>query len=383
MRWPVREVAEASPLEVLWLSKGLGPGGMEQLLVNHARFADRSRVRYTMAFLVPGKDQMVGHLEELGVECHCLDSASDVDPRWWPRLRRLLVTRCFDVVHAHSPVPAVAARLVSRTVRPRPAVVYTEHNNWPAYRWPTRVANAVTYPLDDRQVAVSRAAYDSVPRPLRGHLEVLHHGLDLDDVRRRGADRGAARRALGVDDERVVIGTVANFRPEKNYEGLLAVAARVTASHPSATFVSIGQGPQADALHRRHAELGLTDAQFRFHGYEPDAVRLMAGFDVFVLSSHHEGLPVAFMEARALGLPVVSTAVGGLPQMVEHEVDGLLVAPGDMGALARELGRLVDEPELRRHLGEASAKAASAVDGRSAVAHLEQLYLDVARKARA
>jgi glycosyltransferase involved in cell wall biosynthesis len=347
---------------------------MEQLLVNHARFGDRERFEYHAAFLLPQKDQMVGQLEDLGVSCHCLDAPSDANIGWWRRLRRLLRDLRTDVIHVHSPTPAVAARLVARSCRPRPAIVYTEHNNWGAYRRATRVANALTYPLDDRQVAVSAAAFDSVPVPLRRRLEVLHHGVDLDDVRRRGRDRAAARRELGVGDDRFVVGTVANFRPEKNYEGLLDVAVRVTAERPTTSFVSVGQGPLEAQMRERAARMGLTDDRFAFRGYEPDAVRIMAGFDAFVLASHHEGLPVAFMEARALGLPVVSTAVGGLPEMIEHDVDGLLVPPGAMAQLGDAIERLVDDPAECRRLATASAAAAARVDGRVAVRHLEDIY---------
>jgi glycosyltransferase involved in cell wall biosynthesis len=108
----------------------------------------------------------------------------------------------------------------------------------------------------------------------------------------------------------------------------------------------------------------------------------MAGFDVFVLASHREGLPVAFVEARALGLPVVSTAVGGLPDMIEHDVDGLLVSPGDMSALGDAIERLVDDPDERGRLAAASAAAAKHVDGRAAVRHIERVYREALEAVR-
>ena len=119
-----------------------------------------------------------------------------------------------------------------RSVRPTPRLVYTEHNSWDPYSVPTRWANRLTYRLDRAQFAVSRAAWESVPVRLRSNLVVLDHGIDVDSVRRRRACRTASRDELGIVEDEIVLGTVANLRPEKNYEGLLRAAARVTVDEP-------------------------------------------------------------------------------------------------------------------------------------------------------
>ncbi len=356
--------------KVLLLARGLGPGGMERLLVNQVRFGDRTRFDHAVAFITPAKDQLVPEFEELGVPVHWLSGGG----RPWPvNLSDLLRRGGFDVVHVHSPLPAAVVRLLARTVRPRPRIVYTEHNSWGPYHPLTRKLNAWTYRLDDAQIAVSRDAWSSVPEGLRGRLEVLDHGIDLDAVRAHRAHRAEARRRLGVDDDTVVVGTVANFRPEKNYEGWLRVADTVTAERPGVRFVSIGQGPLLDEMRSRASAAGLA-GRVDLLGHQPDAPALMAGFDVFTMASHWEGLPVAFMEARALGLPVVTTAVGGLVDHVREGVDGLLVPAGDEAALAAALGTVVDDEELRGRLAAASAAAADAFDARVAVAAIERRF---------
>ncbi len=377
---PEARSSQRGPLRVLWLCKGLGAGGMERLLVNHARMGDRSTFHYEVAYLVPAKDQLVPELEALGVPCTCLDASSDVDVAWYARLRALVADHRIDIVHAHSPAAAVGARLACRTLRRRPTVVYTEHNSWEVYRWPTRLANLLTYPLDDAQLAVSQAAFDSVPGRLRRRLEVLAHGIDLDEVRAQRVAREEVRKELEVGDDELLVGTVANFRPEKNYEGLLRVADAVT-HEGGVVVVSVGSGPLEAELRALHASLGLGD-RFRFLGHRRDAVRVMSGFDLFVMSSHMEGLPVAFMEARALGLPVVVTAVGGLAEQVHDGLDGLAVPPGDDDALAGAIERVLGDPALRARLASESAAAASAFDAARSVASIEALYRKVAQRRR-
>ena len=130
---------------MLWLTKGIGPGGTERLLVEMARALDRHRVECALAFVLPWKDHLAGELEEAGVETVCL-STRRRDP-WWPlHLRELIATGGFDVVHSHSPVPAVAARLAAWSLprRSRPILVATEHNTWTSYRRATRWANWLT-----------------------------------------------------------------------------------------------------------------------------------------------------------------------------------------------------------------------------------------------
>lgn len=357
---------------VLLVAAGLGPGGMERLLVNQVAFGDRSRFQYSVGFLKDYKDQLVPELEELGCPVHLL--VRDGLP--WPwTLAQAVRAGGFDIVHVHSPLAASVVRLASRTMRRRPAIVYTEHNSWGAYRAETRWANRLTYRLDDATIAVSRAARDSVPPSLRSQVVVVDHGIDLDAVRANLGAREAARRRFGAEHDDVVLGIVANMRPEKNYAGILDAAAVVLTEAPRARFVSIGQGPLLDDLRRRHAASGLGE-RFEILGHQPDAPSLMSGFDVFFLGSDWEGLPVAFMEARALGLPVVVTAVGGLVDHVEEGVDGLLVPPRDPGRLAAALSRVVLDDGLRSSMAAASARAASTFDARAAVRRVEACYPD-------
>ena len=362
-------------VRVLWLIKGLGPGGAERLLVSAARAHDHSRFAISAAYLLPGKNALADDLRAAGVTVHCLDVRRPYDIGWPARLRRLLVTSGFDIVHLHSPMVAGVARLVVRTLprAQRPRVVTTEHNEWWSYVFPTRVLNAITFPLDDVHLAVSDDVRRSVPFRLRPRVQTVVHGTAVDAARAVRSQRTEVRAELGFGPDDVVVGTVANFRAQKGYPDLLAAVRIVADRVPRLHVVAVGQGPLEAEIRARHAELGLGD-RFRFLGYRDDALRVLAACDIFTLASLYEGYPVALMEALAVGLPVVATAVGGVPDAVRQDVEGIVVPPSRPDLLAAALEELAIDPARRERMAAAALERGLQYDIVHAVRHIEATY---------
>jgi glycosyltransferase involved in cell wall biosynthesis len=374
-----------APLRVLWLIKGLGPGGAEQLLVNHAAVRDREGFAYEAAYLVAAKAHHAATLEDLGVPVTALDAGREADVRWALRLLQLVTEHRIDVVHIHSPYVASVARVALQSLprSSRPALVYTEHNRWPRHSRATRWANLVTFPLDDAQVAVSHDVRRTITPGLRWPVQVITHGVDVAQLRALAEQRSAVRGELGIEDDELVIGTVANFRAEKAYGVWIEAAAAALRSRPDdgprLRFVSIGQGPLEATMRAKVAALDVGD-RIQLLGYQQDATRLMAAFDIFTLASRHEGLPVSLMDALALGLPVVATRVGGIPEAVTDGQEGHLVPSGDAYALARAYLDLAADPAERRRMGAAARSRGADFDVRLAVDRLEKLYRASARR---
>jgi glycosyltransferase involved in cell wall biosynthesis len=282
-----------------------------------------------------------------------------------------------DVVHVHSPLVAIGTRLVVRTLPRdrRPRVVTTEHNVWDSHARLTSRMNALTAPLDDARIAVSSGVRDSMPARLRVTTEVIVHGVDVHEVQRARAFRDATRDALGVGDD-IVVCTVANLRATKAYPDLLRAAQQVLAARDDVRFVAVGQGPLEAELRALHAELGL-GTRFQLLGYRDDAEKLMAASDVFCLSSRYEGLPVALMEALALGLPVVATTVGGIEELVTSGCEAVLVPPSRPDLLADALLDVVADPELRAKMAQHAVERAATLDAEGAVRRTEAVYREV------
>ena len=362
-------------IRVLAVIKGLGRGGAEQLLVSALPYADSERFEYEFAYLLPWKNALVEELERTGKKVHCLDGARGLG--WLVRLRRLLKERPFDVIHVHSPVAAIGVRLAlgfSRSVR----ILYTEHNLWDYYHPATRVGNMLTFFLNDHVLAVSDHVRASMryPRMLRflpmPGVETLYHGLDFRQLTGWGTGRGV-REEFQIPEGAPVVGTVANFRPQKGYEDLLDAAREVRESVPEVRFLLVGSGPLEEPMKKRAQALGLVDAVI-FAGFREDAPKIAAAFDVFALSSRYEGLSIALVEAMALGKPSVVTGVGGVPEVIQDGQQGLVVGSGDSRGLAEGLVRLLQDEETHNRMGRAASRRASRFDIRKTVARTEQIY---------
>ncbi|MGW0662232.1 glycosyltransferase [Streptodolium elevatio] len=391
----------AARTRVLWLTKGLGRGGAEQLLVNCARHVDRERFDVEVAYVLPWKDALVPALRDAGVRVHCLGERPGADgdradpgpaagggaaraDRTWPlRLRRLVAARGYDLVHTHMPVPAVAARLLlHRGV----ALVHTEHNLWHRYRTPTRLANSWTYRRNSAVIAVSKAvagtiAPERLPRTRPGvePLRVVYHGPDLGGVLQGAGGRERARRLLDLDPDAFTYGMVANFTPKKDHMGLLEAHALLRRGEPAARLVLIGLGPLEPQLRERASRPDLAGSVV-FTGSRGDVPELLPAFDVFALGSRQEGLPVALMEAMATGLPVVVTDVGGMPEIVTDGVEGRVVPSGDPAALAAALAEAAADPARRRAWGKAARLRSESFDVAGAQARIEDVYREVLRR---
>jgi glycosyltransferase involved in cell wall biosynthesis len=363
---------------VLWLIKGLGAGGAEQLLVNSLPHLDRSRFDYHVAYILPWKDDNVPFFTAHDVPTSCLEGRTPADLGVVSRLQRLLEDLRIDVLDSHLPYSGVIGRVAARRAG-TPAVVYTEHSlavqrQLAGLHFVSFVANTLTYGMNDLVVSVSRDTFRDVNRFTFGRVPVrlVYNGIPLDSFDR--ATIRADRSALGVPEAHKVVGHVATFTPKKRQHDLLHAAKLVLAEDPDVSFVLVGKGalrPELEALAR---ELGISE-HVVFPGFVPDLTAAMVCFDVFALSSLYEGLPTVAIEAMALGVPVVATWVGGTPEIVNHDHDGILVPPSDPPAMARGILRLLGDDGLRAEMGaRAEQSARSKFDIRRRVAEMEAVY---------
>jgi glycosyltransferase involved in cell wall biosynthesis len=174
-----------------------------------------------------------------------------------------------------------------------------------------------------------------------------------------------------------LVGVVARLQPEKGVANFLKAAARVARHFPEAHFVIAGDGPLRQELVALAEDLGLRD-RVRFLGFRSDASELMGSLDVLVVPSLTEGSPLVTLEAMAAGVPVVASAVGGIPDQIRDGKEGLLVAPGDTGAMAEAIAALLRDPARARTLAEAGRRRATSEFGHAVmVRRIEDVYREV------
>ena len=324
-------------------------GGAERLAVQVAARLDRDRFESVLcASRRTDEPLLAAELADAGVEVLNLGRESKLDLRAWrPLVRRL--RNGVDVVHAHMFGSNVWGTVLGRLTSV-PVIVAHEHT-WSFQGRPVRrfLDRELVGRYADAFVAV--AAEDR-----RKMIEV--EGVDAEKIRLvpNGipdpvpGDGGAVRRELRIDADAPVIGVVCELRAQKALEVLFAAAARLRGELPALKVLVAGDGPEREHLEAEVERLGL-EGTILLLGIRRDVPALLGALDVAVLSSDYEGSPLSVMEYMAAAKPVVSTRVGGVPELVAEDVHGLLVEPRDPEALAEAVARLLRDPALARRLG--------------------------------
>jgi glycosyltransferase involved in cell wall biosynthesis len=308
-----------------------------------------SRYRFIIACL-----DEVGDLGERligdGFEVVQLHRRAGFDWRCVRRLGRFLKAKGVQVVHAHQYTPFAYAA-ATRVFGSRPQIVFTEHGRF--YPDTTsrkrRVFNRVVTSRHDRLIAVG----DSVRQALiykeglpASRIQVIYNGIDLEPVNLTPRQRTELRGVMGATDQDFLIIQVARLDAIKDHPTALRVIAASAQENANIRLVIVGDGSEKSNIERQIVELSLNN-RVTLLGKRNDVPKLLAAADAFLLTSVSEGIPVTIIEALAAGVPVVSTAVGGVPEVIENDVSGFLAPAGDVGKLAASLVRLAKDPGLR------------------------------------
>lgn len=370
----------SAPVRVLQLIKGLGRGGAEVLLSEGLRVANRDDFHYEYAYHLPWKDQLVGALAAQGAPVHCLEarSAGGILVRI-PHLVRLLRRSRIDLVHCHLSMSAVAGRLAGRLAGI--PVVYTQHGPLEFSNRLSRYVNLATWRLQDRVIAVSKEVTESIHRHAGSSVPVrlVENGVATRHFAPEPSRGHELRDRLGIDPGAPVVGTVAVFRPQKRLDDWIEVGARIRAEHPDVRLLIVGDGPLRDELTRLVSDIGLADTLV-FTGLQEDVRPHLDAMDVYLMTSGFEGLPVALLEAMSMELPVVSTAVGGIVDVVDRTC-GVMAPVGEIETLARGVSDLLSNEEHRLELGAGARKRILerfAMD--RMVREIENEYRDILRR---
>jgi sugar transferase (PEP-CTERM/EpsH1 system associated) len=377
-------VPAPAPVKLIHVVLGLDVGGLERMVLRLLAGLDRSRWSPAVVALdAPGA--LAAELVPLDTPLHVMGRAPGLDAELVVRLSTLLRREGAALLHTHNAAAhlygTLAARLAGLTGRVglaggrgRPRVVHTKHGrNEPDV--PRQVLlNRLASALCDRVVAVSddaAAVALGVERVRADKVITIGNGVPTDEFRPRG-DGAAARRLLGVPPGGFHVGCVARLAAVKDHGTLLEAFARLRVALPDAHLTLVGDGPERASLEARRALLGL-DHAVTFAGARADVAPLLAAFDVFALASRSEGMSLTLLEAAAAGLPVVATRVGGNAEVVVAGETGLLVPPGEPGALASALAAVAANP----HRAALGAAGRARVEHRFGVARMARAYAEL------
>jgi glycosyltransferase involved in cell wall biosynthesis len=334
------------------LLHSLRVGGAEVLAARLAR-----QLAGSFQFLFVCLDELGslgGELREEGFPVRVLERKPGLDWGLPRRLAALWRREGVDLIHAHQYTPFFYAML-ARFLYRRPPVMFTEHGrHYPDYPRRKRImANRLLLQRRDRVVGVGEAvrqaliANEGIPAE---RVSVIYNGIDFSSFAPDAAGRLAIRQELGLGATDLMIVQVARLDYLKDHVTAIRALERVVQSRTDARLVLVGEGPERDAIQEQVNQRNL-GPYVRLLGLRADVGRLLAAADLFLLTSISEGIPLTVIEAMAAGLPVVSTQVGGLSEMIDHGTSGFLAPAGDAEALARGILSVADNPQLRKQMG--------------------------------
>ena len=306
-----------------------------------------------------------------------------------PHLAAFIRRGRYALVHTHLLRADMYGALAARAVGVR-AIVSTKHNIEARLSSSSaRALHALATRSTRRTIAISEAVAHWANQQLgipRDHIDIIRYGLDPAPF--SGVDREAARLELGLQAHVPLVLCPARLDPQKRHDVLLRAFAQVRQRLGNAQLLCAGETQLGGPAYRTRLlelsdELGLRDA-VRWLGVRSDMPNLMAAADLVVLSSDWEGLGLVVMEAAMAGRPVVATAVGGVPEIVEHQVTGSLVPQGDEQALASEMTTMLLNPDQRARMGaDARRHAAQAFDLQRMRTATRSLYAEVLQETQA
>jgi glycosyltransferase involved in cell wall biosynthesis len=347
---PTSRGAEAATVVQVVLS--LDRGGLETMAVDLAVALQQRGIRSVMIALDEG-GVLESKLSDARVEYIVLNGRRFKDPQFHLNLAAHLRRVKTRVVHTHSfgplfhSLPSIVLAGVRHVVNTEHSFEYLEPRRdlRRVLRWMSGATRAFTL-VGERMLPFYR---DNV-RVSSRRLQVITNGIDVGRFR-SNRPQADIRAELGVPADAFVIGSAGRLAPVKNYPMLLTAAAEARAHGVPVHVALFGEGAERSALAEQAQSLGL-EHNVSFLGWRTDLHRVMGALDVFVLTSVSEGLPLALLEAMAAGLPIVSTAVGDIPRVVDEGRSGYLIARDDVAALANRLRCLASDPAVRSSIGE-------------------------------
>jgi glycosyltransferase involved in cell wall biosynthesis len=340
------------PIRVGFVLHGLQVAGAEVLVT---QIIQRLRGRIQPAiFCLDGAGALSSQLSG-DVEIISLDRRPGWDFRVAWRMAGHIRRLGIEVVHAHQYSPFFYAALAKVLSRGSVRLVFTEHGrHFPDRVSPLRRAGnrLLLQHLANAVNAVSAFSADSLAIQdgfCRHQIEVIENGIDVERF------HSSAGLPVDLDLSRRYVVHVARFHPVKDQATLLKAFEQVAKTCPDVDLLMVGDGELRNELVQLVKDLGLEE-RVRFLGIRQDVPSILRVAKVFALTSRSEGAPLTLLEAMAVGLPVVVTAVGGMPEIVRDGVDGILVPRGDVDAIASALIRLLEKPAAASAMGAAAAR---------------------------
>lgn len=372
------------PLKVLFVTGALSFGGLERVVINLCQRLDPVRFKPVVVCL-KSRGELADELEDQGIKVISLNANRHrlLKHFTWLQLAKIIRSEHPHIIHSHNTASFLDSAL-ARCLSPCAGFVHTDHTrNFPDH-WHYMVAEYLASHLVYKIVAVSEETKQNLIRYEHispDKISVINNGIVKEEFD-LNIDTLGLKRSLGIEKFDFIVGAVVVLRKQKGIPYLIKAAVKVLKKYPKTGFIIAGDGPLRQELHQLCTEMGISE-NFLFLGARKDIPQLLQLFDIYVLPSLWEGLPLSVLEAMAARRCILSTHVGGVPLAIRDGEEGILVPPKDENVLADQIINLRENQSFRLKLSNAAHirfLETFTVDGMTNC--YEQLYLEAYEKSK-
>ena len=367
----------AEKLKILLIIDDASMGGGQKHLLLLAQNIDKSK--FSVEVACEEKGFLVDELTKINIPVHPIKISN------WPSLKSFFTLAKIIhnvnpfIIHSHGGTAGFYSRICSLTKK-KIGVVHTYHGihylnfekNLSKYIF--RFIDRALLPLTDRIICVAKNDFDLGLR--NGVLKkdksaIIKNGINIEQF--------ASENIPADQKENIIVGSVGRLHTQKGYEFLIKSAGKILDVHPNVRFVIAGDGEIRNELSQLTKSAGVEN-YFTFLGNQNDIPAILKQFDIFVLPSLWEGLPLVLLEAMAAKKPIIATGVNGISEIIESGKTGILVPPRDSEKLADAINRMIDDGDLRKYVvNEGFKKVNEEFNVVSMVKKTEELYLSIYR----
>jgi len=338
------------------ITHDLAIGGLQQVVVNICRTIDREKFHVSVLCL-RNLGELVPEVEKLGIKVFYIPQKEGrTDYFSFLKVAKILKQEKTEIIHTHNTQPFIDGSIAALMCGVK-TIVHTDHGrNFPdkiRYMFAEWFMSHFAYKVVGVSDHTSQNLIEYIRIPCRKIMSIPN-GIDRSKYE-INIDKDKKRQELGISANGPIIGLGVRLIEEKGITYLLQAMPEVIKYFPNITLIIAGEGPFADELKKGSIYLG-TDKNVLFPGPRLDMPELLKLFDIYVLPSLSEGLPMVLLEAMAAGCPILSTNVGGIPMAVKHGENGSLVEPKKPEALSQEIIKLLSNRNLRRRYSQAGVK---------------------------
>ncbi len=338
-------------IKVLQLAEDLKVGGMENVVAAIARGLDREKYDLEVWCVARG-GEIADELEKEGITVRILNISTYHNPLNILKLVFLLRKAGIDMIQTHGYFSSVIGRIAAKIAGVK-IIINHVHSTYFEYRKRHVLMEKFLSTFTDKIISCSKAVEGFIREhekidPLK--TVVIYNGVDTDRFFNVG-DISEEKEQLKIKPDDSIIGIVASLTPNKGHKYLFSAAARLLPLFPKTKLLIIGNGYFKEELQKEARKLGITP-QVIFAGARRDIPEVLSMMDIFVLTScEREGLGISVIEAMAAGKPVIANSIGGIPEVVKHGVNGILVPPKDPKALSEAIIALLKDKQMAKQMG--------------------------------